>query len=105
MFASLLGTAPYPHRFDKPVMQIGLIILARPIAGVRRANLKLSSDQIHKLRVEVDLGAITTPSGVFQPEFVVHGLAESLLAAKITFGSLNRCMSEQKLNLLKFSTR
>ena len=54
---------------------------------------------------EVGFGAITTPSGVFQPEFVVHGLAESLLAAKITFGSLNRCMSEQKLNLLKFSTR
>ena len=106
MFASLLGTAPYPHRFDKPVMQIGLIILARAIAGVRRANLKLSSDQIHKLRGrEVDLGAITTPSGVFQPEFVVHGLAESLLAAKITFGSLNRCVAQEKLNLLKFSSR
>jgi len=33
---------------------------------------------------EVGLGAITTPSGVFQPEFVVHCLAESLLAAEIS---------------------
>jgi len=33
---------------------------------------------------EVGLGAITTQSGVFQPEFVVHSLAESLLAAEIT---------------------
>ncbi len=30
---------------------------------------------------EVGLGAITTPSGVFQSEFVVHCSAESLLAA------------------------
>jgi hypothetical protein len=51
------------------------------------------------------LWAITTPSGVFQPEFVVHCLAESLLAAEITFGGLNRCVSEQELNLLKFSAR
>jgi hypothetical protein len=54
---------------------------------------------------EVGLWAITTPSGVFQPEFVVHCLAESLLAAEITFGGLNRCMSKQELNLLKFSAR
>jgi hypothetical protein len=51
------------------------------------------------------LGAITTPSGVFQPEFVVYCLAEFLLAAEITFGGLNRCVSKQELNLLKFSTR
>ena len=38
-----------------------------------------------------------------QSEFVVHCLAESLLAAEITFGCLNRCVSEQELNLLKFS--
>ncbi len=43
--------------------------------------------------------------GVFQLEFVVHCLAESLLAAKITFGGLNRCVSKQELNLLKFSAR
>jgi hypothetical protein len=49
---------------------------------------------------EVGLWAITTPSGVFQPEFVVHCLAESLLAAEITFGGLNRCVSKQELNLL-----
>jgi hypothetical protein len=54
---------------------------------------------------EVGLGDITTPSGVFQPEFVVHCLAESLLAAEITFGGLNRCVSKQELNLLKFSAR
>jgi hypothetical protein len=47
---------------------------------------------------EVGLGAITTPSGVFQPEFVVHCLA-------ITFGRRNRCVSKQELNLLKFSAR
>jgi hypothetical protein len=40
---------------------------------------------------EVGLGAITTPSGAFQPEFVVHCLAESLLADEITFSRLNRC--------------
>jgi hypothetical protein len=54
---------------------------------------------------EVGLGAITTPSGVFQSESVVHCLGESLLAAKITFGGLNRCVSKQELNLLKFSPR
>jgi hypothetical protein len=53
---------------------------------------------------EVVLGAISTPLGVFQPEFVVHCLAESLLAAE-TFGGLNRCVSKQELNLLKFSSR
>jgi hypothetical protein len=45
---------------------------------------------------EVGLGAITTPLGVFQLEFVVHCLAESLLAAEIAFGGLNRCVSKQK---------
>src|ERR1017187_977500 len=54
---------------------------------------------------EVRLWAITSPSGVFQPEFVVHCLAESLLATEITFSRLNRCVSKQELNLLKFSTR
>ena len=49
--------------------------------------------------------AITTPSGVFQSEFVVHCLAESLLAAEITLGGLNRRVSKQELNLLKFSAR
>ncbi len=42
---------------------------------------------------------------VLESEFVVHCLAESLLAAEITFGCLNRCMSKQELNLLKFSAR
>src|SRR5580692_4091988 len=32
-------------------------------------------------------------------------LAESLLGAEITFGGLNRCVSKQELNLLKFSAR
>ena len=32
-------------------------------------------------------------------------LAESLLAAQITFAGLNRCVSKQELNLLKFSSR
>jgi len=62
---------------------------------------RISADQYR----EVGLGAITTPSGVFQPEFVVHCLAESLLAAEITLSGLNRCVSKQELNLLKFSTR
>jgi hypothetical protein len=51
------------------------------------------------------VSAITTPSGVFQPEFLVYCLAESLLASEITFGGLNRCVSKQELNLLKFSAR
>jgi len=42
-------------------------------------------------------------SDVFQPEFVVHRLTEFLLAKKITFGGLNRCLSKQELNLCKFS--
>jgi hypothetical protein len=50
-------------------------------------------------------GAITTPSGIFQPESVVHSFTVSLLAAEITFGGLNRCVSKQELNLLKFSAR
>jgi hypothetical protein len=54
---------------------------------------------------QVGFEAITTPLGVFQPEFVVRCLAESLLAAEITFGGLNRCVSKQELNLLKFSAR
>jgi len=48
---------------------------------------------------------MTTPSGVFQPEFVVHSLAEPLLAAEKTLGGLNRCVSKQELNLLKLSAR
>ena len=54
---------------------------------------------------EAGLGSITTPSGVFQPEFVVHCLVKSLLATEITFSRLNRCVSERELNLLKFSAR
>jgi len=57
------------------------------------------------LRAESRLGAIITPSGVFWSEFVVHCLVESLLASEITFGGLNRCVSKQELNLLKFSSR
>jgi hypothetical protein len=34
---------------------------------------------------------------------VVHGVPEVLLAAQVTFGSLPRCVSEQKLNLLQFA--
>jgi len=39
----------------------------------------------------------------FQSEIVVHGMAEFLLAAEIALGCLNRCVSKQELNLLKFS--
>jgi hypothetical protein len=53
---------------------------------------------------EVLFGAVTTPSGVFQSEVVVHRVAEFLLATEITFSRLNRCVSKQQLNLLKFST-
>ena len=35
---------------------------------------------------------------------IVHGSANSLLAAKIAFGCLHRYMPEQELNLGKFST-
>ena len=43
---------------------------------------------------EVGFGVINSPLGVFQAEFVVYRLAEFLLAAEITFGGLNRCMSK-----------
>ncbi len=52
---------------------------------------------------EVWLWGVTTPSGVFQSEVVVHRLAEFLLAAEIALSCLNRGMPKQKLNLLKFS--
>jgi hypothetical protein len=45
---------------------------------------------------------VTTPSGVFQSEVVVHRLAEFLLAAEIALSCLNRGVLKQKLNLLKF---
>jgi hypothetical protein len=35
----------------------------------------------------------------------LSSMAESLLAAETAFGGLNRCVSEQELNLVKFSAR
>ena len=37
-------------------------------------------------------------------EKIVHWMPEVLLAAEIAFGRLNRCVPEQELNLLKFTT-
>jgi hypothetical protein len=39
-----------------------------------------------------------------QVEKIVHGMPEILFAAEIAFRSLDRCMPEQKLNLLRFIT-
>ncbi len=39
-----------------------------------------------------------------QVEKIVHWVPEVLFAAEIAFRGLNRCMSEQKLNLLQFTT-
>ncbi len=36
-------------------------------------------------------------------EKIVHWMPEILLAAKIAFRGLHRCMSQQKLNLLKLT--
>jgi hypothetical protein len=52
---------------------------------------------------EVGLGAVTTPSDVLQSQVVVHSLAQLLLAPEIALSCLNRCVSKQKLNLLKFA--
>lgn len=71
----------------------------------RRKSEVIARTDSEPPRPEVLLWAVTTPSGIFQPEFVVHCLAESLLAAEITFGSLNRCVSKQKLNLFKSPPR
>jgi len=38
-------------------------------------------------------------------DLVVHRLTKSSLAAEITLGGLNRCVSKQGLNLLTFSAR
>ena len=54
---------------------------------------------------EVGLEAINMYQMSSRPEFVVHRLTEFLLAAEITFGGLNGCVSKQELNLLKFSPR
>src|SRR5882762_11048768 len=43
------------------------------------------------------------PSGIFQSEVVVHRLVEPLLATEIALSCLNRCVSKQELNLVKFS--
>jgi len=43
-------------------------------------------------------------SGVLQTEVVVDRMAEFLLAAEVTLRRLNRCMAEQELYLLQFST-
>jgi hypothetical protein len=37
-------------------------------------------------------------------EAVIHRVTKVLLAAKIALRSLNRCVTQQKLNLLKFTT-
>ena len=42
---------------------------------------------------------------VFQPEVVVHGMVEVLLAAQIALNRLNRRVPEQKLNLIKLTSR
>lgn len=42
---------------------------------------------------EVGFGAVTTPSGVFESEVVVHGLAQFLLATQIPLRCLNRYVS------------
>lgn len=36
-------------------------------------------------------------------EKIIYWMAEILFAPEIAFRSLDRCMSEQKLNLLKFT--
>ena len=54
---------------------------------------------------EVRLWGVTTPSGVFQSEVVVHRLREFLFAAEIALSCLNRGLPKQKLNLLKFFAR
>ena len=79
--------------------------MARLSRRIPRARFPAAKTDSQLRSPEVGLGAITTPSGVFQPEFVVHCLAESLLAPEITFSRLNRCVSKQVLNLLKFSAR
>jgi hypothetical protein len=57
------------------------------VSGGIAANRKLS-------RARSRLGVHHHVSDVFQPEFVVHRLTEFLLAAEITFGCLNRCVSK-----------
>jgi hypothetical protein len=41
----------------------------------------------------------------FDPDSVVHGRADALLAAEISLGGLDRNMAKQELNLLKFASR
>ena len=37
-------------------------------------------------------------------EKIVHGMPETVFAAEIAFRGLHRCMPEQELNLLQFTT-
>ena len=47
---------------------------------------------------------MNTLSDVLQAQLVIHRVSQFLLASEIMLGRLNRCVTEQKLNLLKFST-
>jgi hypothetical protein len=76
--------------------QSGFVLTGYPEVMPRN---KLSTTQTRsRLR-----GRCLPLSDVFQSEIVVHGMAEFLLAAEIALGCLNRCVSKQELNLLKFS--
>jgi hypothetical protein len=45
------------------------------------------------------------PSGVLYTEIVVDGMIEFLLTAQVALRRLDRCVAEQELYLLQFSTR
>jgi hypothetical protein len=70
----------------------GLVFKADPVLWTR--SIAQAADAIHGC-----------PLTVFQSEVVVHRMPELLLAAQIVLSCLNRGVSKQKLNLLKFPTR
>ena len=73
------------------------------IAGLGLASMLATGTAAAQLAPFNEAG-VTTPSGVFQSEVVVHRLGEFLFAAEIALSCLNRGLPKQKLNLLKFSS-
>ena len=51
------------------------------------------------------LAVVPSPAIRFDPQSVVHGNPELLLASEIPLGRLNGDMSEQELDLVQFATR
>ena len=84
--------AVWPHRFPQCRRRYGSTVASDGRIPAFFAFLRNAS-------------AVRGPTEVLHTEIVVDGMIEFLLAAQVTLGRLNRCVAQQQLNLLQFSTR